>query len=228
MHSVYHAGRLGVVAHRVEYLFIAGMACFLGHGSNLSDSSVSERVSAVATTLQAVGAFATYCFVMAGAASLALPDQIGRFGVFYVRTLLAQGGVIHNEPSSGEDHLAVDITANFQSGACCVQVKTGTRSLNKDGCITVPVAENWKVKWAANVLPVYLVYVHLESGVPTGWASHEGLQTVVHANALWIRVNEFSGKSVRLPVENQLTADTFDLWADEFANESAWGKAARA
>lgn len=163
---------------------------------------------------------------MAEAASLPLTDQIGRFGVFYVRSLLAQAGVVHSETSGGEDHLAVDITVNFQSGACIVQVKAGTKDRNKDGSITVPVNEAWKAKWAANALPVYLVYVHLEKAPPSDWIGHENFQTVVHAKALWAQINHVSGKSVGLPRDNQLTADTFDLWAEAFDDQAAWGRAA--
>ncbi|MCT2221892.1 DUF4365 domain-containing protein [Dietzia cinnamea] len=163
---------------------------------------------------------------MAEAASLPLTDQIGRFGVFYVRSLLAQAGVAHIETSGGEDHLAVDISVNFRSGACGVQVKAGTKRRNKDGSITVPVNEDWKKKWATNALPVYLVYVHLEKEPPPEWIGHEDLQTVVRAKALWAQVNNVSGKSVVLPRHNQLTADTFDLWAEVFDNRVAWGRAA--
>lgn len=165
---------------------------------------------------------------MADAASLPLTDRIGRFGVLYVRSLLAQAGVAHSETSGGEDHLAGDITVNFPSGACIVQVKAGTKDRKSDGSITVPVTEAWKTKWANNALPVYLVYVHLEKAPPPDWIGHEDLQTVVHAKAMWSQVNDVSGKSVGLPRDNQLTADTFGLWAETFDDQVAWGRAASA
>lgn len=165
---------------------------------------------------------------MAEAASLPLTDQIGRFGVFYVRSLLAQAGVAHSETSGGEDHLAVDITVIFPSGACCVQVKAGNKDRRKDGSITVPVNDEWKTKWSASALPVYLVYVHLEKELPSDWISHEDLQTVVHAKALWGQVNEVSGKSVVLPRDSQLTVGTFGMWAEAFDDQVAWGRAASA
>lgn len=165
---------------------------------------------------------------MAEAASLPTTDQIGRFGVFYVRSLLAQAGVAHSETSGGEDHLAVDVFVYFPSGACGVQIKAGTKARNKDGSITVPVVSNWKTKWAANKLPVYLVYVHLEKTSPSDWIGHEDLQTVVHAKALWAQVNHVSGMSVKLPSANQLTADTFALWAEAFDDSDAWGRSATA
>lgn len=42
-----------------------------------------------------------------------------------------------------------------------MQVKTGTKRTNKDGSITVPVTDEWKSKWAAARMPVFLVYVKL-------------------------------------------------------------------
>jgi hypothetical protein len=88
------------------------------------------------------------------------------------------------------------------------------------------VTDAWKKKWAVSRLPVFLVYVYLEKPLPSEWIEHEAAHTVVHARALWARVNAVTGKSVRLPVKNRLTARTFDAWVDEF--EQAWGKAASA
>lgn len=42
---------------------------------------------------------------VAGAKAVAESDQIGRLGVMYVRSLLAQAGVVHNQIPGGEDHL---------------------------------------------------------------------------------------------------------------------------
>jgi hypothetical protein len=80
---------------------------------------------------------------VAGAQSIKSADRIGRLGVMYFRSLLAQAGVVHGEISSGEDHLAVDITLEFVAGGARVQIKTGTKSLNKDGSLTVPV-KDWR------------------------------------------------------------------------------------
>ncbi len=166
---------------------------------------------------------------MAEAASIASTDRTGRLGVMYLRSLLAQAGVAHNETDSGEDHLAVDLNVNFASGTARVQVKTGTKRCNKDGSISVAVTEAWKRRWAASVLPVYVVYVRLEKAPPADWIDHEDVHTVVHARALWMRVNSVDGKSVRLPAHNRLTAETFDAWASEFeATATAWGRAAGA
>jgi hypothetical protein len=67
---------------------------------------------------------------------------------------------------------------------------------------------------------------HLEKQLPADWVSHEALRAVVHATALWVRVNEVTGQSVRLSGDNRLTADTFSLWAREFDDRPAWGEAA--
>jgi len=164
---------------------------------------------------------------VAGAQSIDGGDQIGRLGVMYVRSLLAQAGVANAESSPGEDHLAVDLTISTPQGATVgVQVKCGTKKPNKDGSISVPVTDKWKAKWAASCLPVFLVYVYLEKPTPVEWIEHGDTQTVVHARALWTRVNTVKGQSVRLPVKNRLTAETFDTWVEEF--EQAWGKAASA
>lgn len=163
---------------------------------------------------------------MAGAQSITGGDQIGRLGVMYVRSLLAQAGVAHGEFQPGEDYLAVDVTVEFPQGGVRVQIKTGTKKPNRSGSITVPVEDAWKSKWAKSHLPVYLVYVHLEKPAPAEWIEHKVAHTLVHAQALWARVNTVTGKSVTLPVKNRLTADTFDTWVEEF--EQAWGKAASA
>ncbi len=136
---------------------------------------------------------------------------------------------MHGEISSGEDHLAVDITLEFVAGGARVQIKTGTKALNKDGSLTVPTKDEWKVKWSAAQVPVFLAYVHLEKVPPPQWIEHEDAYTVVHARALWARVNSVTGKSVRLPANNRLTAETFALWASEFDQPNrGWGKAASA
>jgi hypothetical protein len=113
-------------------------------------------------------------------------DRTGRFGVMYLRALLAQAGIAHGEFSSGEDYLAVDVTLNFEHGAVRVQVKSGTTEPNMDGSITVPVEDAWKDKWSKCKLPVYLVYVRLEDPEPGGWVEHADLHTLVYARAHWV------------------------------------------
>ncbi|WP_082957225.1 DUF4365 domain-containing protein [Mycolicibacter heraklionensis] len=163
---------------------------------------------------------------MAGAQSIEGSDQIGRLGVMYFRSLLAQAGVAHGEFQPGEDYLAVDVTVELPQGGVRVQIKTGTKAPNKNGSITVPVKDAWKLKWGKSRVPVFLVYVHLGKSAPAEWIEHQVEHTLVHARALWGKVNNVTGKSVTLPVKNRLTAETFDIWVDEF--ERAWGKAASA
>lgn len=163
---------------------------------------------------------------MGNAGSVAPEDRIGRWGVMYVRSLLAQAAVPHNEVPGGEDHLAVDLALIFPEGPVTVQVKTGTKSPNKDGSITVSVTDKWKAKWANALIPVYLVYVRLEKAPPGDWAEHSAAHTTLHARAHWARVNAVSAASVRVEASNRLTADTFGQWVDEFVAQ--FGKAAGA
>jgi hypothetical protein len=83
---------------------------------------------------------------VAGAQSIQGSDQTGRLGVMYFRSLLAQAGVAHGEFSPGEDYLAVDVTVEFPTGGVRVQIKTGTKRLNMDGSITVPVTDVWTTR----------------------------------------------------------------------------------
>jgi hypothetical protein len=163
---------------------------------------------------------------VAGAQSIEQSDRIGRLGVMYFRSLLAQAGVPHGEFSPGEDYLAVDVTVDVPAGGVRVQIKTGTKRLNKDGSITVPVTDDWKAKWTAAHVPVFLVYVKLQTLTPAKWIEHNAAHTIVFAKALWAQVNAVNGKSVRVPAENRLTAKTFDAWNAEF--EANWGRAASA
>lgn len=144
----------------------------------------------------------------------------------YVRSLLAQVGVVHNEIPGGEDHLAVDLVLVFPVGPVTVQVKTGTKRPNKEGSIAVSTTPEWRDKWREARTPVYLVYVRLERKPPARWIEHEDLRTTVHARAHWLRVNGLSAASAKVPVRNRLTAITFDGWVKEF--EQAFGKAATA
>ena len=162
---------------------------------------------------------------MGKAGAVATSDQIGRWGVMYVRSLLAQAAVVHNEVPGGEDHLAVDLALIFPKGPVTVQVKSGTKRPNKDGSITISVTEDWKKKWSATLTPVYFVYVRLEKAAAADWAEHGDVWTTMHARAHWLRVNDVSAASVRLPIANRLTASTFNGWVDEFV---AYGKAASA
>lgn len=163
---------------------------------------------------------------MSGARAVGESDNIGRFGVMYVRSLLAQAGVVHNEVPGGEDHLAVDLVLLFPVGSVTMQVKTGTKRPNKDGSIAVSTTQDWRDKWREARTPVYLVYVRLERKPPARWIEHAELRTTVHARAHWLRVNGLSVASARVPVSNRLTATTVESWVEEF--EQAFGKAATA
>lgn len=158
--------------------------------------------------------------------SIADGDRIGRLGVMYFRSLLAQAAVINGEISGGEDHLAVDLTVTFPVGSVTVQVKTGTKKVNKHGVIAVSTTKKWRDKWAVAKTPVYLVYVRLEKGQAADWIEHGDMHTLVHARAHWLRVDGLSDPTAKVPVANRLTSETFDEWVDDF--EAAFGQAASA
>lgn len=163
---------------------------------------------------------------MSSAKAVAETDHIGRLGVMYVRSILAQAGVVHGEVHGGEDHLAVDLTVTFRVGTVTVQVKTGTKKPNKDGSISVPTTKAWREKWQQTKTPVYLIYVRLEKEPPADWIQHAALHTTLHARAQWVQVNNLSVATAKVPESNRLTAATFDGWVDDF--NAAFGKAATA
>lgn len=142
-------------------------------------------------------------------------DQIGRLGVMYVRSLLAQAALGNEETSPGEDHLAADLNVNFRPAPIRVQVKAGRKRRNKDGTFSVSITEKWRTDWTAAKIPVYLVYVHLEHRVPAKWFEHPISSTTVHAHAYWVRVDGLSVTTVRVPTTNRLTVDTFKVWNDD-------------
>lgn len=139
-------------------------------------------------------------------------DQIGRLGVMYVRSLLAQAALGNNETAPGEDHLATDLNVDFRLAPIRVQVKAGRRRRNRDGSYSVSIMEKWRKDWADAKIPVYLVYVHLEHRPPAKWFEHPATSTTLHAHAYWIRVNGVSGATVKVPTSNRLTVSTFNLW----------------
>lgn len=139
-------------------------------------------------------------------------DQMGRFGVMYVRSLLAQAALGTSEFSPGEDHLATDLNVEFRPAPVRVQVKAGRKRRNKDGSYSVSVTEKWRKDWEGAKIPAYLVYVHLEHKPPAQWFEHPITATTVHAHAYWVRVNGVAVATVRVPTANRLTVSTFKLW----------------
>lgn len=156
---------------------------------------------------------------MSFAPSLPSGDRTGRFGVMYVRSLLAQAGVGHEETASGEDHLAVDLNLNFPMGTVRAQVKCGTQARNQDGSLSVSTSAKWREKWAGMAIPVYLIYVRLDKIPSDDWVDNFPLSTTTYAHAHWARVNRVLSPTVTLPASNLLTAHTFEAWATTFASE---------
>lgn len=158
----------------------------------------------------------------AGVGVIPPEDQIGRLGVIYVRSLLAQAALGNSETSSGEDHLATDLNVDFKAAVIRVQVKAGRKRRNKDGSFSVATTQKWREDWTAAQIPVYLVYVHLEHKQPEMWFEHPTASTTVHAHAYWVRVNGVSVASVRVPMANRLTVNTFNQWSQDI--ESTFGQ----
>jgi hypothetical protein len=151
-------------------------------------------------------------------------DQMGRMGVMYVRSLLAQAALGNNETSSGEDHLATDLSVEFRPAPVRVQVKAGCKRRNSDGSYSVSITEKWRKDWRDAKIPVYLVYVHLEHKPPAKWLEHPAVSTMVHAHAYWVRVDGVSVATVRVPTANRLTVDTFKVWNSDI--EATFGMGA--
>lgn len=151
-------------------------------------------------------------------------DRTGRFGVLYLRTLVAQAGWGSSESSPGEDYKSVDVALDFLDGTVHAQVKCGTRNPSKGGWYTVPVEEQWVAKWRASKTPVYLVYVPVVPN-PSEWVTHDGVGSLLAARAYWVRVDQrASTPSVRVPLQNRLDADTLATWREDFmhAFEGDW------
>lgn len=152
-----------------------------------------------------------------GPGPIASDDHIGRMGVMYVRSLLAQAALGNAETSPGEDYLGTDLTVDFPVASIRVQVKTGHKRQNKDGSFSVSTTKKWRTDWATAQIPVYLVYVHLEKPTPAEWLEHPTAATTVHAHAHWVRVNGVSAATVRVPGANRLTVGTFQDWQKHIA-----------
>ena len=87
--------------------------------------------------------------------------------------------------------------------------------------------DEWKQKWSAAQVPVYLVYVHLEKAPPPEWIEHEDSHTVVHALALWARVNSVTGETLGFQ-HSRLTAETFAGGASKSTSRTEGGERRRA
>lgn len=154
---------------------------------------------------------------------IAAQDRVGRLGVMYVRSILAQAGVGNEETTTGEDYYAVDLTVNLPSAKVSVQVKAGTKPPNRDGSFSVGTKTDWRKIWAETVMPVYLVYVHLEKRPPPDWVEHSAVCTTIHARAHWMRVNSLSAPTAKVPAANRLTVATFAEWEQDVS--TMFGKA---
>lgn len=173
----------------------------------------SVRVGQRSATVAFVGNVKGGGSAAASPGPIATEDHVGRMGVMYVRAMLAQAALGNSETSPGEDHLSNDLNIHFRQGDIRVQIKAGAaKRRNKDGSFSISLKQKWRTDWAAATIPVYLVYVHLEKKIAGHWLDHPVASTTVHAHAYWVRVNGVSKATVRVPVQNRLTAATFDEW----------------
>jgi hypothetical protein len=136
--------------------------------------------------------------------------------MLYVMSLVAQAGIRQGETLPGEDHGAVDMTVHLTSAAVTLQVKTGTQQRrNKDGTYSVHVKSDWCAKWAKQKVPVYLVLVVLTKKDFAAGVTHGSRSMTWHAHAYWVRVNDATPGTVRVPVHNRLQLETFRAWDAE-------------
>ena len=146
--------------------------------------------------------------------------------MLYVRNLVAQAGIRHEETSPGEDYGAVDLTVHLDSAAVTVQVKTATQPRrNQDGTYSVPVKQDWCSKWANQKVPVYLVLVVLTKKHFANAVTHHPRSTTWHAHAYWAQVNDAKPGSVQVPVANRLQMETFRTWNEDIEQAFTRGAA---
>ena len=149
------------------------------------------------------------------AGHIAPADRAGRIGVMYVRALMAQAGVASTEMSPGEDYWGIDAIGLLRHGSVFIQIKAGRARRNADGSYSVAVTPEWCEKWSRQTTPIYLVYVSLARRADDAVVTHLVRSTTWHAHAYWARVNDALPGTVRVPVQNRLTLDTFLDWEAE-------------
>lgn len=140
--------------------------------------------------------------------------RTGRFGVAYVRSVVASAGVGFDETTADEDVLAVDGTFQFDVAPIRVQIKaTKTQSFNGNDEIKVQVTDEAWAKWQTAILPEYAVLVVIGEPDEAAWLnqSRPGV-TDVPAAAYWTPVSgpdvtQTSG-SLTFSQKNRFTVDT--------------------
>lgn len=147
--------------------------------------------------------------------TLVRTDRTGRFGVAYVRAVMASAGVGFSEGSPDEDVIGIDGRIEYGPGDVRVQIKATTSPrFNQDGETRVSVEPRHWAAWKRNMLPVYGVLVVLEDCPDDSlWidTSHDDV-THVPAAAYWARLNgptvtQTSGGIV-FPRSQRFTVDT--------------------
>lgn len=148
--------------------------------------------------------------------------RTGRFGVAYVRAIMASAGVGFDETSADEDVVGIDGKIAFRPGDVRLQVKASVNPrTNAAGEPVIPVEPRHWALWAQNRLPTYGVLVILEDCVDDAYwmdTSAAGV-TQVPAAAYWARLNgptvtQTSGMIV-FPQSQRFTVDTVREIFDE-------------
>lgn len=147
--------------------------------------------------------------------TLTLNGQKARYGVAYLRSICAHGGVGLLETSPDEDVIAVDCEIQFAEANVRVQVKC-TSGLTIGGATkSWRVSETWVGHWRASLVPVYMVIVVVPDDV-VDWLEHVNDGTMHRTAAFWGRVDTVSdAPSITIPREQRLTVDTLVLWRTE-------------
>jgi len=143
----------------------------------------------------------------------------------YVRALLAQAGIRNEESSPGEDYGAVDLTIHLTSAAVTAQVKTGIKRRNRDSTYSVTLKPEWCAKWEGQKVPVYLVFVALSRRNYCDLVTQKDFSTTLYAHAYWLQVNDAQPGTVRVPVKNRLSLDTFQCWDEDVEHAFTRGAA---
>ncbi|WP_423445810.1 DUF4365 domain-containing protein [Kocuria sp. KSNUG] len=147
--------------------------------------------------------------------TLARTARTGRFGVAYVRAVMASAGVGFSETSSDEDVIGIDANIEYNLGPVRVQVKATTApKFNQAGEARIQVTPQHWEQWSENLLPVYGVLVVLENTPDDAQWMDSSVEDVtrIPAAAYWAKLNgptvtQTSG-GVVFPRSQRFTADT--------------------
>lgn len=137
-----------------------------------------------------------------------------RYGVAYLRSICSQAGMPMQENSPDEDVLAVDCDVKFAEASVPVQLKCTSKKTLAGRTASVNLKPEWRAKWSAQKVPVYLVLVIVPRDV-SDWLTHKDIGTFHATAAYWVRVHGTEGASVQVPKRQRLSSETFAQWHQE-------------